>query len=75
MLAYCTALRVPNAWLIYAGGGSQARVRRIKNSAVEVVECPLDLSQEPTEILARVQQIVSLAMSMTGDAVDLAAPA
>ncbi len=61
MLAYCTALDVPRAWLIYAGGGSSARVRQIKNTSVEVVECPLDLSASPTEILARIATIARLA--------------
>lgn len=61
MLAYCTALGVPRAWLIYAGGGSSARVRKIKNTAVEVVECPLDLSQTPDLVLARVAAIARLA--------------
>lgn len=65
MLAYCTALEVPRAWLVYAGGGARARVRRIKNTEVEVVECPLDLSASPTEILARVTHIARLAIEPT----------
>ena len=63
MLAYCTALRVPRAWLIYAGGGKTGRVRRIKNTSVEVVECPLDLSAPPADILARVDTIARLAVA------------
>ena len=63
MLGYCTALDVPRAWLIYAGGGPSARVRKIKNTTVEVVECPLDLSASPTEILARVGNIARLAVA------------
>ncbi|MET4145488.1 restriction endonuclease [Arthrobacter sp. UYCo732] len=56
MLAYCTALDVKTAWLIYAGPG-QARVRRIRNSVVSVVEYPIDLSQSPEDLLARVQKL------------------
>lgn len=63
MLAYCTALGVPRAWLIYAGGGSHARVRRIKNTGIEVVEAPLDLSASPANILERVGLIAQSAMA------------
>jgi 5-methylcytosine-specific restriction enzyme subunit McrC len=56
MLAYCTALTVPTAWLIYAGPG-QPRVRGIRNSEVSVVEYPIDLSQSPEDLLARVQKL------------------
>lgn len=62
MLAYCTALKVPRAWLIYAGGGEVARVRRIKNTEVEVVECPLNLAADPADILERVSAIARLAV-------------
>ncbi|BCW35108.1 McrBC 5-methylcytosine restriction system component [Arthrobacter sp. StoSoilA2] len=58
MLAYCTALRVPRAWLVYAGRGD-ARVRRILNTGVSVVEFPLDLSQEPEALLARVEELAA----------------
>jgi 5-methylcytosine-specific restriction enzyme subunit McrC len=61
MLAYCTALGVPRAWLVYAGGGTHARVRTIKNTSVQVVECPLDLSKSPPEVLGQVDQIARLA--------------
>ncbi|MDQ0260454.1 5-methylcytosine-specific restriction enzyme subunit McrC [Sinomonas atrocyanea] len=54
MLAYCTALGVKRAWLIYADSG-QVRPREIRNSNVEIVECPLDLSLEPNVILAKIR--------------------
>ena len=57
MLAYCTALGVPRAWLVYAGGGLSARVRQIKNTKIQVVECPLDLGHSPQAILHRVSRI------------------
>lgn len=56
MLAYCTALEVPAAWLIYAGGGTDIR-RKIKNVGVEVVAAPLDLRQPPEAVLAQVRQV------------------
>ncbi|WP_062465691.1 McrC family protein [Demequina maris] len=56
MLAYCTALGIPTAWLVYAGPGSP-RTRRIVNSVVNVVEYPLDLSLPPARLLRRVQAL------------------
>lgn len=60
MLAYCTALSVPRAWLLYAGPGTP-RVRRVRNSAVSIVEFPLDLSQDPKALLSRVSVLADSA--------------
>ncbi|MCC3295891.1 McrC family protein [Arthrobacter sp. zg-Y411] len=60
MLAYCTALSVPTAWLIYAGPGT-ARTRRVRNSSVSIVEFPLDISQEPIALLARMKVLAEAA--------------
>jgi 5-methylcytosine-specific restriction enzyme subunit McrC len=56
MLAYCTALKVPTAWLVYAGVG-EVKLRRILNTDIDVVEFPLDLSQPPSEILAAIGEL------------------
>ena len=64
MLAYCTALSVPAAWLIYAGGGKDIR-RRIKNTSVEVVATPLNLRSSPERLLARVGEIAEAAIGGT----------
>ncbi len=56
MLAHCTALAVPTAWLIYAGKG-EVKLRRILNTDIDIVEFPLDLSQPPSAILASVQEL------------------
>jgi 5-methylcytosine-specific restriction enzyme subunit McrC len=61
MLAYCTALEVPAAWLIYAGGGADIR-RKIKNVGVEVVAVPLNLRQPPEAVLAQVRQVALRAL-------------
>jgi 5-methylcytosine-specific restriction enzyme subunit McrC len=53
MLAYCTALRVPTAWLVYAGG-DEPHTRKIRHTDVEVVEYPLDLRAEPRQLLEQV---------------------
>ena len=63
MLAYCTAFGVPRAWLVYAGGGNQARIRRIKNTSIEVVECPLNLSLAPQAILAQITRLCGVAVT------------
>ncbi len=56
MLAYCTSLRVPTAWLVYPGAG-EIKLRRILNTDIDVVEFPLDLSLPPAEILASVADL------------------
>jgi len=56
LLAYCTALRVPTAWLVYAGAG-EVKLRRILNTDIDIVEYPLDLSRPPSEILAAVADL------------------
>ncbi|WP_284974269.1 restriction endonuclease [Arthrobacter sp. efr-133-TYG-104] len=56
MLAYCTALGVSRAWLVYAGRG-ETRFRRIRNTGVSVVEFPLDLSRDPESLLERVKEL------------------
>ena len=61
MLAYCTALAVPRAWLVYAGGQGQ-RVRVVKNSGVEIVEWPLDLSRSPRDVLAQIDDLARVAV-------------
>lgn len=61
MLAYCTALRVSTAWLVYAGPG-EVRRRRVTNTNVEIVEYPLDLSRSPQEVLARVERLAALSV-------------
>lgn len=64
MLAYCTALNVPRAWLVYADAGP-ARVRKVRNSGVEIVEFPIDLSRTPKELLAAVGDLARQAVPST----------
>ncbi|MCG2622607.1 McrC family protein [Arthrobacter sp. I2-34] len=61
MLAYCTALDVPRAWLVYADAGP-VRVRKVRNSDVEIVEFPLDLSRRPDELLVRIARLANEAV-------------
>jgi 5-methylcytosine-specific restriction enzyme subunit McrC len=56
MLAYCTSLRVPTAWIVYPGAG-EIKLRRILNTDIDIVEFPLDLALPPSEILAAVADL------------------
>jgi 5-methylcytosine-specific restriction enzyme subunit McrC len=56
MLAYCTALEVPRAWLVSARGGS-GRVRRIVNTGISVIEYSLDLISDPRALLAQIDTL------------------
>ncbi len=56
MLAYCTALGLRRAWLVYAQGGEPV-TRRVRNSDVEITEWPLNLAKSPREILAQVEEL------------------
>lgn len=60
MLAYCTALSVPTAWLVYAGTGRPHR-RVLRNCGIEVIEYPLDLADSPARVLRRVENLASSA--------------
>ncbi|WP_028278914.1 restriction endonuclease [Arthrobacter sp. H5] len=60
MLAYCTALEVPRAWLIYAGPG-QSRERRMRNTDISVVEFPIDIAQSPEDLLKRIDRLARAA--------------
>lgn len=60
MLAYCTALDVPRAWLLYAGAG-KPRLVKVRNTSKEIVHFPLDLSQSPERLLGSVQNAAELA--------------
>ena len=61
MLAYCTALKVPRAWLVYAQGGAGPVVRRIVNTDFSVVEYPLDLRADPRELLRQIDVLAESA--------------
>lgn len=61
MLAYCTALDVPRAWLVYAQGTGGAIERRIVNTSISIVEYPLDLRLSPRELLAQIDSLAHAA--------------
>ena len=65
MLAYCTALDVPTAWLVYADAGAP-RIRRVVNTDVSIAEHPLDLRQPPAALLAGVDVLARQAWGSAG---------
>jgi 5-methylcytosine-specific restriction enzyme subunit McrC len=68
MLAYCTALSVPVAWLVYAQGSGAPTVRAVKNTTISIVEYPLDLHAEPRDLLHQVETLAQRAWNETEQA-------
>lgn len=58
MLAYCTALQVKHAVLVYAGESSPL-TRRVAFTDIDVTEHPLDLSQSPADMLAALERLAA----------------
>jgi 5-methylcytosine-specific restriction enzyme subunit McrC len=58
MLAYCTTLKLPIGWLVYAHGTTPASHLRVRNTEIDVAYRPLDLAATPRDLL---QQINTLA--------------
>lgn len=65
MLAYCTALQVEVAWLVYAQGVAAPATRRVRHTDVTVVEYPLDLSARPRELLKQIAELARLSTETT----------
>ena len=65
MLAYCTALSVPVAWLVYAQGTGSPKTRPIKNTRISIVEYPLDLRASPRDLLRQVDELARRAWHQT----------
>lgn len=61
MLAYCNALRVPVAWLVYASGSQGSVTRRVCNTDIELVEYPLRLDEPPSSLLAQIAALAQRA--------------
>lgn len=57
MLAYCTTLEVPRGWLLYAQGPSTPQTYRIRNTDIEVIARPIDLSAPPAALLKQIRHL------------------
>lgn len=64
MLAYCTALGLDHAWLIYAQGSSGIVERQIRNTAAKVIEYPLDLRASPPDLLTQIGALATEAFAV-----------
>jgi 5-methylcytosine-specific restriction enzyme subunit McrC len=54
MLAYCTTLNLSRGWLVYAQGDAPRVPLRVKNTSIDIVRRPLDLSAPPADLLSQV---------------------
>ncbi len=61
MLAYCTALRVPVGWLVYARGSPGSVTRHVRHTEIEIVEHPLQLEVSPAALLLQIADLATAA--------------
>lgn len=59
MHAYCTAFQATRGYLVYAGKGAPLS-RTVKNTSINLIEYPLDLTTEPEHILERLTALAAL---------------
>lgn len=62
MLAYCTALGLSTGWLVYAHGVTTGPLP-IRNTGIEIVRHPLDLSAPPHDLLGQIRDLADRAVS------------
>lgn len=68
MLAYCTALGLPDGHLVYARGYEPRVTHRVRNAVIRIHQHALALDRPPEELLA---EIAAIACSMAGDTTDV----
>ncbi|GGR84973.1 MULTISPECIES: McrC family protein [Streptomyces] len=66
MLAYCTALDLPEGHLIYARGGALHASHRVRNAGIVIHQHVLDLEGQPAQLLGAVQELARLMAEGTG---------
>jgi len=62
VLAYCTALGLSRGHLVYAGSraeGAEPVTHRVRNTEIDVVQWPLDVSSAPADLLEQVQTLAT----------------
>ncbi|MGH4013823.1 MAG: McrC family protein [Pseudonocardiaceae bacterium] len=67
MLAYCNALGVPVAWLVYASGSRGPVTRRVRNTDIDLVEYPLRLGEPPSSLLTQIAHLAKSAWQRSLD--------
>ncbi|MFD7788550.1 McrC family protein [Streptomyces nojiriensis] len=66
MLAYCTALGLPEGHLIYARGGGLHASHRVRNAGIVIHQHALDLEGQPAQLLGAVRDLARLMAEGTG---------
>lgn len=57
MLAYCTALNLPEGHLVYAKGNAPHGSHRVKHADITIHQHALDLDQPPAELLGDIRSV------------------
>ncbi|MFD9223090.1 McrC family protein [Streptomyces sp. NPDC060064] len=57
MLAYCTALGLPDGHLVYAKGNASYAAHRIRNAGITIQQHALDLDQPPGSLLDEIRDL------------------
>ena len=65
LLAYCTALRLPDGHLVYAQGNEAGRTHHVPGAGVTLHAHTLDLDQPPAGLLAQVDALAATLASTT----------
>ncbi|MEU1176886.1 restriction endonuclease [Streptomyces sp. NPDC005820] len=60
MLAYCTALGLPEGHLVYAKGNAPHAAHRVRHAGILIHQHALDLDQEPAGLLADIDEVARL---------------
>lgn len=57
MLAYCTALGLPEGHLVYAKGNASHAAHQVRHAGIVIHQHALDLDQEPAGLLADIEEV------------------
>ncbi|MFF4587331.1 McrC family protein [Streptomyces sp. NPDC001388] len=57
MLAYCTALGLPEGHLVYAKGNASHAAHTVRHAGIVIHQHALDLDQEPAGLLADIEEV------------------
>ncbi|WP_030588510.1 hypothetical protein [Streptomyces anulatus] len=68
MLAYCTALGLPDGHLVYARGYEPSVTHRVRHAGIRIHQHALALDCPPGELLAEIAVIARSMAGGTGDA-------
>jgi 5-methylcytosine-specific restriction enzyme subunit McrC len=65
MLAYCTALRLPDGHLVYARGNAPHAAHRVRHTGITIHQHTLDLDQAPAGLLSDVRALAGRLLPRT----------